>query len=77
MKIATHLIDNFKVDAKSRRRIQATDLPLTCATNAELLGMRGEFQKAHMKINPEGNQELETLNERGRSHLNIWSKLKF
>lgn len=34
----THLIDDFKVDAKGWRGVQAADLPLTRATHTNFLG---------------------------------------
>lgn len=46
--LSTHLIDNFKVDAKGRGRIQATDLPLTCAPNTQLLGGAEEGTDTHV-----------------------------
>lgn len=44
-----HLIDNFKVDAKSRRGVQATDFPLTRATNTKLLEMRSGVSKGYIQ----------------------------
>ena len=45
--MSTDLIDNFKVDAKSRCGIQATDFPLTCATNTKLLVIRRGIKKRY------------------------------
>lgn len=73
----THLIDNFKVDAKSRCGIQATGFPLTCATNTKLLEIiRGILKRYNTKKKPK-----ETTDEKQRmsrvGHLEHLLEQKF
>lgn len=66
--MSTHLIDNFEVDAKSRRGIQATDFPLTCATNTKLLEIRRVILKRYnTKQKLKRNHWWKAANEQGRS----------
>lgn len=66
-----HLIDYFKVDAKRRSGIQATDFPLIRATNTKLLEVRRGIKKTkqNKKATPVVNCWWKVLTLRREGHL--------